>query len=166
MNSRFIPITTAIVSFMVAVFFIFYFNGLWRWIIASPLLVLVTWPSLKIGFFTPQEEADKLTGADKLEQPVNPYLLLTEIISFSRFVLYAVTAYLSFSGFPFYIVPIMAVIVSLAKAFNPIRFNLMVAAKRKNGFVGVIKAYPYFYIQDFIIVCVVYGLGIVAQKVL
>lgn len=166
MNSRFIPITAAIVSFMAAVFFIFYFDGLWRWIIASPLLVLVTLPSLKIGFFSPQEEVDKLTGVDKFEKPINPYLLLTEIIFFSRFVIYATTVYLSFVGFPFYIVPLMAVIVSLAKTFNPIRFNLMLVAKGKNGFVGVLKTYPYFYIQDFIIVCVVYGLGIVAQKVL
>ncbi|WP_428355883.1 hypothetical protein [Methyloprofundus sp.] len=48
-NSRLIPITTAIVSLAVAVFFIVYFDSLWRWVIASPVLVFVTWPSIKIG---------------------------------------------------------------------------------------------------------------------
>ena len=166
MNSRFVPITTAIVSFGVAVFFIVYFSGLWHWIIASPLLVLVTWPSLKIGFFSPQDEVDKLTGADKLERPINPFLLLIEVVSFSRYILYAATAYLSFTGFPFYIVPLMAVLVSLAKTFNTVRFNITAEAKCKNGFVGLLKTYPYFYIQDFIIVCIVYGIGVLAQKVL
>jgi len=166
MNSRFVPITTAIVSFSVAVFFILYFSGLWRWIIASPLLVLVTWPSLKIGLFSPQKDVDKLTGADKLEEPINPYLLLIEFVSFSRYILYAVTAYLSFIGFPFYIVPLIAVVVSLAKAFNPIRFNITVSAKRENGVIGILKTYPYFYFQDFIIVSIVYGLGLLIQEVL
>tara|TARA_R110000782_G_scaffold191199_4_gene281047 strand:- start:1192 stop:1692 length:501 start_codon:yes stop_codon:yes gene_type:complete len=166
MNSRFVPITAAIVSFSVAIFFIVYFSGLWRWIIASPLLVLVTWPSLKVGFLSPQEEVDKLTGADKFERPINPCLLLAEIVSFSRYILYAVIAYLSFTGIPFYIAPLMAAFVSLAKTFNPVRYNLIVEAKGKYGFIGILKTYPYFYIHDFIIVCIVYGLGVLAQKIL
>jgi len=57
------------VSFAIAVFFIGYFEGIWRWLIASPLLVFVVWPSLKIGLFASREEVDKLTGADKLHSP-------------------------------------------------------------------------------------------------
>ncbi len=66
MNSRLIPVTTAIVSLAIAVFFIAYFDSLWRWIIASPLLVFVTWPSIKIGLFSSQKDVDKMTGADKI----------------------------------------------------------------------------------------------------
>jgi len=54
-------------SFTVAAFFILYFEGVWRWLVASPLLVFVFWPSLKIGLFSSQEEVDKLTGADKVQ---------------------------------------------------------------------------------------------------
>ena len=65
MNSRFVPITTAIVSLAIAAFVVVYFDSLWRWVIASPLLVFVTWPSIKIGLFSSQEVVDKMTGADK-----------------------------------------------------------------------------------------------------
>jgi len=66
LNSRFVPITTAVVSLAVAAFIIVYFDSLWRWVIASPLLVFVTWPSIKVGLFSPQEVVDRMTGADKL----------------------------------------------------------------------------------------------------
>lgn len=65
MNSRFVPITTAIASALIAVFFILYFDGVWRWLVASPLLVLVSWPSARIGLFASQEAVDKMTGVDK-----------------------------------------------------------------------------------------------------
>lgn len=67
MNSRIVPISTGILSFTIAAFFIFYFDGVWRWFVVSPLLILVVWPSLKIGLLSSQEEVDKLTGADKLQ---------------------------------------------------------------------------------------------------
>jgi hypothetical protein len=65
MNSRLISTTTAIVSLAIAVFFIVYFESLWRWVIASPLLVFVTWPSIKIGLFSSQKNVDKMTGTNK-----------------------------------------------------------------------------------------------------
>jgi len=166
MNSRFVRVTTAIASFSIAVFFILYFSGLWRWVIASPLLVFVTWPSLKIGLFSSKSDIDKLTEADQFEEPINPYLLLIELVPFSRFILYAVTAYLSYTGFPFYIVPLIAIVVTVVKFFNPIRYSIVASAKRENGIVGILKSYPYFYFQDFIIVSVVYGLGLLIREVL
>jgi hypothetical protein len=66
MNSRIVPIVTALVAVAIAIFFIAYFEGAWRWLIASPLIVFVVWPSIKIGLFASQQEVDKLTGADKL----------------------------------------------------------------------------------------------------
>ena len=165
MNSRFVPITSAIVSFSLAIFAIAYLDGVWRWIVAIPLIFFVALPSAKIGIFSPQAEVDKMTGSDKLDSPINQYLLLTEIISFSRYIAYVFTAYLAFIGYPFYIVPVLTIYICLAKAFSPIRFNLAYKAKGKNGFIGIIKVYPYFYIQDFIIVSIIYGLGLVTNSV-
>lgn len=65
MNSRFVPLVTALVTFLIAAFFVLYFQSMWRWVVASPLLVFVTWPSLKVGLFASQDTVDKMTGADK-----------------------------------------------------------------------------------------------------
>tara|TARA_R110002124_G_C8703078_1_gene494159 strand:+ start:159 stop:662 length:504 start_codon:yes stop_codon:yes gene_type:complete len=165
MNSRFVPITIAIVSFLLAIFAIDYLNGVWRWIVAMPLIFFVALPSAKIGIFSSQEEVDTMTGSDKLDSPINPYLLLTEVLSFSRYIAYALTAYFAFIEYPFYIVPLLTLYICFAKAFTSIRFNLTYNAKGKNGFVGIIKMYPFFYLQDFIIVSVIYGLGVIANGI-
>jgi hypothetical protein len=166
MNSRFVPLTSAIVSLLIAIFCVYYFDGWWRWLIASPILVFISWPSFKIGILSPQSEVDEMTGADKLEEPVNSYLLLMEIIYFSRYLLYAGTMYLSFKITPLYIFPLLAIACCLIRTLNPIRFNMAKAEKRKNGFYGLAKIYPFFYMQDLIIIGVLYGLGILVRNVL
>lgn len=159
MNSRFVPITVAIFSFGLAAFFILYFNSAWRWVVASPLLVLVTWPALKIGLFAPQSEVDEMTGADKLDEPINPFLLGIELISFSRYIVYLLVAYLGFTEFAFYAVPLLAAIACVLKSFNTVRFNIILDSKRRDGALGVAKVYPFFYLQDFVVVSILYGLG-------
>ncbi len=160
MSSRFVPITVAIFSFGLVVFFIWYFNSVWHWLVSSPILVLVTWPALKIGLFAPQTEVDKMTGADKLElAPIKPFLLAIELISFSRYIFYGLAAYIGFTVFSFYAVLPLAAIVCVLKSFNSVRFNLTRDSKRRNGILGVAKIYPFFYVQDLIIVSAVYGLG-------
>jgi len=65
MSSRIVPLIAAIASFVIASLFILYFQSMWKWIIASPLLVFVTWPSLKISMFSSKEAIDKMTGIHK-----------------------------------------------------------------------------------------------------
>jgi hypothetical protein len=163
MNSRFVPLTSAVLSTLLAYFLIIYFDGLWRWIIATPILFFVSWPSFKIGLFAPQSEVDKMTGQDKLEEPVNPFLLLIEIIYSSRYLIYALTMYVSFNGFPLYFIPLLALPNCLIKSLNPNRFNMIRDRKRGSGYYGVLKIYPYFYIQDLIIIGIFYGLGILGS---
>ena len=165
MNSRFVPIIIAIVSFFFAGIAIAYLSGVWRWVVAVPLIFFVALPSAKIGIFSPKKEVDEMTGSDKLDSPINPYLLLTEFISFSRYIVYLLTAYLAFIEYPFYIVPLLTIYICFTKAFSPLRFNLAYKAKGKNGVIGIIKIYPYFYIQDFIIASIIYGLGFVANGI-
>lgn len=158
MGSRFVFIIIAIISFSLAVFFNGYFNGLWGWITSLPLVTLVTWPALGFALFSSQKDVDKFTGVDKLEPP-NPILLLIELVHFSRYVSYAVTAYLSFIGVQFHIVPLITIAVSLVQTFDIIRLNMLRCAKRGGGVVGILKHYQIFYIKDFIIVSFFYSLG-------
>jgi hypothetical protein len=65
MNPRLVPIITGLAALSLAAFFVLSFEGLWHWLVASPLIMFVAWPSLKIGFFSSKEEVYKLTGADK-----------------------------------------------------------------------------------------------------
>jgi|GEM_PF-2157538 hypothetical protein len=89
MNSRFVPLTSAVLSTLLASFFVIYFDESWRWIIAAPILFFVSFPSFKIGLFAPQSEVDKMTGQDKFEKPIDTFLLLTGIIYSSRYIIYA-----------------------------------------------------------------------------
>ena len=166
MNSRFLPLTSAVVSLLVAIFFIVYFDGVWRWLIVSPMLIFITCPCFKIGVFSSQEEVDEMTGANKLNKPISFPLLLIEIIYFCRYPLYLAIVYLSYKSFSLYFIPLLAVVCCLVKSFDSIRFNILRAAKRSDGVYGLIKKYPFFYIQDLIIVGVLYGLSALGKSVL
>lgn len=166
MNSRFIPLTVVVVSFALATFFIVYFEGLWRWLVASPVLAFVTWPALRVGLFAPQADVDRMTSADKMESPINPFLIAVELITFSRFLFYGLALYLGFIDYSFYAVFAIAAFVCLVKTFNPLRFNLIRDAKRRNGFLGLLRIYLYMYVVDTLAVGITYGVGYFVGAVL
>ena len=157
MNSRLIPITVGIASLSLATAILIYFQGFWFRMVAGVLIVFIAWPGFKTGIFSSQEEVDEMTGADTEKLP-SSFELFVGALPLAKFSMYAITAYLCFYEYPFYIVPVMACFVLLTKAFDPVRFNL--SKNRK-----IIKVYPYFYIQDFLTVSVVYSLVFLVKVV-
>jgi len=62
MNPRLVPIIVAIISFFIALSAVLFIDGLWHWAIASPILMFITWPALKISFFASKEQLEEMTG--------------------------------------------------------------------------------------------------------
>ncbi|TXK92946.1 hypothetical protein BMR07_17875 [Methylococcaceae bacterium CS1] len=166
MSSLFVFIVISVFSLSTAIY-LYSLNGLFSWsgIISVLLLSIITWPALDITFFSSEEERDKMTGVHEHGKP-NLIRLLAELLFLSRYVVYAITAYLPFIGFSFYTVLLTAIALSLTHTFEPININMIFHANRVGGVVGVLKHYCCLYIPSLIIVSFFYGLGLLIQKVL
>ena len=164
MKSRFFYIIYACFFAAIAIFFKLYFNGIWGWIVSMPLAIFASL-GFYAGLFLSEKDVDKLfkESADK-DGPINLTLCLIELVYFGRYILYAVTVYLSFISFHFYIVPLISVVVSLVNTLDIIRLNMIRNVKMTNGIVGILKNYLFFYILDFIIVSFFYGLGLLISS--
>lgn len=163
MNPRVVPITVAIVSFSIAVFFVAWFADWWRWVVASPLLVLVTWPSLKIALFSSKREVEKMTGADKWSGREDDgsgqrVALLLALFSVLRFVAYAMAFGIGYAEIPYYFTFAAAILVVTFKSLSdPTRFNIL-RDKWRSG-QGFTNALFMFVLADVLGCFVLFGIG-------
>ncbi|MBN4050646.1 hypothetical protein JYU13_00915, partial [Gammaproteobacteria bacterium AH-315-M22] len=65
MSSRLVALSTGFIFIFIAVIFIIYLEGLWKYIIVGPSLLFGI-ASIKTGLFSSQHKLDKMTGVDKL----------------------------------------------------------------------------------------------------
>lgn len=91
---------------------------------------------------------------------------LVGLIYISKYVIYAALLYLAYTGYDFYVVPLMAVLLSLTGNIVDVRLNILMSKWHKNGFVGVLQTCPIFYVQDLLTASVVYALALLVQKVI
>ena len=169
MNSRFVPITTGVGALAIAVCSVIFIDGLWHWLIASPLL-WVSYISLKVGIFYSQDEVDKMTGADKLNNnrsimfPAATYIIVFQV---AKYIVICVLFYSGFAGISSLVIIPLAALLLIIKSFEPLRFNIIRSKLRERSRLSKsIMAIVMFFAQDLIMSGVVFGLGLLIAKAL
>jgi len=165
MNSRFVPITTAIGASAIAVCAVIFIDGLWHWLIASPLL-FVAYTSFKVGFFYPQTEVDKMTGADKFTDADKSTPSIFVVFPVAKFIVVCALLYFGFAGISGLVIIPLAILLLIIKSFEPLRFNIIRDRLRGGGMSNSIMLIVMFFAQDIIISGAAFGLGILVAKIL
>jgi len=89
--------------------------------------------------------------------------IFISFIYLGRYIIYMVLLCLAFQGFSFYIVPLIAILISLFKDSVGIRLNILMGKWLQEGLWGIVKTCPIFYLEDLVMTSMIYGAGLLAQ---